>query len=173
MSDASITSRQRRELQEGANQRVFNDVPECRRQRMSAQRSSDTAPEVAIRRLLHARGLRYRVNRPLPGLPRRRADLTFSAVRVAVFVDGCFWHGCPTHGNIPRTNINYWAPKIARNVARDADTDHHLSSNGWTVVRIWEHESAEEAASRIERVVRARREASASRCQEIDSRSNC
>ena len=123
---------------------------------MSAQRSQDTAPELAIRRLLHAMGLRYRVHRPpLPGL-RRKADIVFPRARVAVFVDGCFWHGCPEHGR-RRHAVNewYWPEKIARNQRRDADTDARLHEAGWTVVRIWEHEPASDAAQRVAMAVRA------------------
>lgn len=125
---------------------------------MSAQRATGTEPEIAVRRLLHARGLRYRVDRPLPGMPRRRADLIFPGAQVAVFIDGCYWHGCPAHGNTPRTNTGYWTPKIARNQARDADTDRHLAALGWAVVRVWEHEPPGEVADRVEHVIRNRRD---------------
>lgn len=141
----------------GADQRVFDDVPERQRRRMSTQRSSGTDPEIAVRRLLHARRLRYRVDHPLPGLPRRRADVVFPGALVAVFIDGCYWHGCPAHGNTPRTNTGYWAPKIARNRARDADTDRHLHDLGSAVVRAWEHEQPGVVADRVEHLVRARR----------------
>lgn len=138
----------------GPDQRVFEDVPQRHRQRMSAQRSRDTAPELAVRRLLHARGLRYRVDHPLPGLPRRRGDLVFTRVRVAVMIDGCYWHGCPVHGNTPRTNTAYWSPKIARNQARDADTNARLAAAGWQVVRAWEHDDPTAIADRVEHAVR-------------------
>ena len=108
---------------------------------MSNQRREGTAPEVALRRALHSLGLRYRIHRaPLPG-SRRKADIVFGPARVAVFVDGCFWHGCPEHGN-RRHDVNswYWPDKIARNRRRDADTDKTLSRAGWLVVRVWEHE---------------------------------
>ncbi len=124
--------------------------------RMSAQRSQDTAPELAVRRLLHAMGLRYRVHvPPLPRL-RRKADIVFPRARVAVFIDGCFWHGCPEHGR-RRHEVNewYWPEKIARNQRRDADTDARLQEAGWTVVRIWEHEPASDAAQRVVAAVRA------------------
>lgn len=124
---------------------------------MQAQRTRDTAPELALRRLLHARGLRYRVDRePLSGL-RRRADLVFGPARVAVYVDGCFWHSCPQHGRQPTANPGYWSPKLARNRSRDADTDAQLVAAGWHVVRVWEHESPEEAARRVADIVLARR----------------
>ena len=123
--------------------------------RMARQRTRDTDPEVALRRILHDRGLRYRLDRPLPGLPRRRADITFGRQRVAVFVDGCFWHACPEHGTWPKRNDEWWAVKIRRNIELDRETDAHLRACGWTVIRVWEHESAAEAADRVECVVRA------------------
>ncbi len=123
---------------------------------MQANRSRDTGPEIAIRQRLHARGLRYRVDaRPLEGL-RRRADVVFRLAMVAVFVDGCFWHCCPSHGTIPATNADYWIPKLARNVERDRDTDRILRAAGWTVVRVWEHQDPDASARRIERAVRSR-----------------
>ncbi|MDD7939331.1 very short patch repair endonuclease [Actinomycetospora lutea] len=142
---------------DGAGRRVFPETSPQRRQRMSAQRRRGTAPELKIRGLLHSRGFRYRVDHPLPGMPRRRADLLFPSSRVAVMIDGCYWHGCPLHGNIPRTNTDYWAPKIARNCERDTDTDRRLEEVGWLVVRIWEHEDPEEAAQRIQCAVLERR----------------
>jgi DNA mismatch endonuclease, patch repair protein len=125
---------------------------------MQLQRTRDTVPEMAVRRLLHAMGLRYRVDRPpLKGL-RRRADLVFGPSKVAVFVDGCFWHGCPMHGN-PRPSVNgwYWPEKIQRNRDRDADTDHRLAEAGWLVVRAWEHEPAEQVAEAVAVAVASRR----------------
>lgn len=124
---------------------------------MQAIRGRDTAPELALRRLLHARGLRYRIDSPpLPGV-RRRADLVFGPARVAVFVDGCFWHRCPEHATEPRTNIDYWAPKLDRNVERDRETDALLTQAGWVSVRVWEHEDPAVAARRVARIVRRRR----------------
>jgi DNA mismatch endonuclease, patch repair protein len=120
--------------------------------RMVRQRRRDTAPEMAIRRLLHAMGLRYRVDAPLPGM-RRRADLVFGSARVAVFVDGCFWHACPEHGTQPSSNAAWWAEKIETNVQRDRDTDRRLAAGGWTVLRVWEHEIPETAAARIAEAV--------------------
>ncbi len=133
----------------------FASTPGVRR-RMQAMGRRDTAPEMAVRRLLHAAGLRYRVDvRPLPGL-NRRADVVFTRARVAVFVDGCFWHGCPEHGRRQvRVNTWYWPEKIARNMARDRDTDARLADAGWEVVRIWEHEDPEVAAARIREAVEA------------------
>ena len=125
--------------------------------RMSRQRSKDTEAEWSLRRLLHARGLRYRVDAVLPGLPRRRADLLFPRQRVAVFVDGCFWHGCHDHKTAPKSNAAWWATKLARNVERDRETDAHLADLGWNVIRVWEHEDPELAADRVEAVVRSGR----------------
>ena len=124
---------------------------------MSRQARRDTAPELLLRRELHALGLRYRVDHALPGLPRRRADVLFSRAMVAVFVDGCFWHGCPEHKTAPATNAEWWAAKLARNIVRDRETDAHLSSLGWTVLRIWEHQDMKLAATDIARIVRWRR----------------
>lgn len=123
--------------------------------RMSQQRRRDTGAEVSIRRVLHARGLRYRVDAPLPGLPRRRADLAFPRQRVAVFVDGCFWHGCPEHKTAPKNNAAWWAAKLARNVERDRETDAHLAELGWRVLRIWEHDDPRHAADRVQAAVQS------------------
>jgi DNA mismatch endonuclease (patch repair protein) len=123
--------------------------------RMARQRRRDTAAEVEIRQILHARGLRYRIDLVLPGLPRRRADLTFASSRVIVFVDGCFWHRCPEHKTAPKRNGAWWSAKLTRNVERDRETDAHLAELGWSVVRIWEHEDPECAADRVEAAVRS------------------
>lgn len=117
--------------------------------RLSKQRRRDTKPEVALRRELHRRGLRYFVDRaPLKGM-RRRADLVFPRRKLAVYVDGCFWHSCPVHATKPRNNAQWWADKLAANVARDRDTDTRLIEEGWRVVRIWEHEDPVVAAQRV------------------------
>jgi len=130
----------------------FASTPSIRR-KMQAQQSRDTAPELALRRAVHALGLRYRVDRaPIKGL-RRRADLVFAPTKLAVFVDGCFWHCCPDHGNWPRVNGAWWRAKLERNVARDKSTDERLREAGWTVVRIWEHEDPGTAAHRISVIV--------------------
>jgi DNA mismatch endonuclease (patch repair protein) len=131
---------------------------------MSAQRRTGTGPELAVRKVLHAMGLRYQVDvQPLLDL-RRRADVVFVREEVAVFIDGCFWHGCPVHGR-RRHGVNgwYWPEKIARNRGRDADTDRRLREAGWTVVRVWEHEEPSEAAQRIHNVVLSARSALAQR----------
>ena len=127
------------------------------RRSMQGNRSRDTKPELAIRRLLHARGLRYRVcARPVREL-RRTADIVFRPYRVAVEVRGCFWHGCPEHYRRPSANGGYWSEKIARNMARDVDTAEQWTAAGWTLVEIWEHESPEAAAARVVSVLAARR----------------
>jgi DNA mismatch endonuclease (patch repair protein) len=120
---------------------------------MQANRGRDTGPELALRRELHRRGLRYRVDLPvLPGL-RRRADVVFPRPRVAVFMDGCFWHGCPQHATSAKSNAAFWTAKIAANRARDADTTQRLRQAGWTVIRIWEHDNATAAANHIQQVL--------------------
>lgn len=125
------------------------------RQRMKRQQRRDTGPEMEIRRRLHAMGLRYRVDvAPLKSMPRRRADIVFRKHKVAVFVDGCFWHGCPEHGTLPENNREWWRAKLETNRVRDRHTDDALNSAGWTVVRVWEHETADEAALRIRKLLR-------------------
>lgn len=109
---------------------------------MQAIRSRDTKPEMAVRRLLHAQGYRYRVHyAPVPGV-RRRADIVFTRARVAVFIDGCFWHDCPDHGHAVEANADYWSPKLRRTVERDRETNEVLGAAGWLVLRFWEHSSA-------------------------------
>jgi DNA mismatch endonuclease (patch repair protein) len=125
--------------------------------RMARQRTRDTKPELLLRSELHQMGLRYRVDAPLPGMPRRRADILFTRAKVAVFVDGCFWHGCPQHKTAPANNGAWWAVKLARNIERDRETADHLTSLGWTVLRIWEHEDMTHVATDIDRVVRSGR----------------
>lgn len=129
----------------------------ARRRNMQAIRSRDTTPEKAIRRLVHAKGLRYRTSaRPLPDL-RRTADMVFRPARVAVFIDGCYWHGCPEHYVSPKTNRGYWSGKVAGNMARDRDTDRRLEEAGWLVLRFWEHEEPALCAEDIAAVIRERR----------------
>lgn len=132
---------------------------EAIRRRMKQQARRDTTPEVLLRRRLHRLGLRYFVHRrPLPYL-RREADILFPNLMIAVFVDGCFWHGCPAHGQ-RRHEVNgwYWPEKIERNRRRDADTDSRLIEAGWLPVRVWECEDADSAASRVADAVRGRRQ---------------
>jgi DNA mismatch endonuclease, patch repair protein len=126
---------------------------------MKNQARRDTNAEIALRKVLHAAGFRYRVDvAPLRGV-RRRADIVFPTERVAVFVDGCFWHSCPQHGTAPAANAEWWKAKLAANVVRDVDTDEKLVAAGWTVVRVWEHEAPSAAARRVARVVTRRRNA--------------
>jgi DNA mismatch endonuclease (patch repair protein) len=123
---------------------------------MRANKSRDTKPELALRQAVHARGMRYRVGiRPIPSL-RRTADLVFTKARVAVFLDGCFWHGCPQHHTVAKTNATFWADKVRRNRERDTETDERLAEHGWTVIRIWEHDDPDRAAERVEAVLQSR-----------------
>lgn len=120
------------------------------RRTMVANRRRDTAIEVAVRRRLHKAGLRYRVDyAPDSVQRRRRADIVFPKLKIAVYIDGCFWHGCPEHYTPPRSNTEYWHPKIARNRARDAETIDSLRELGWTALRYWEHEGAATIADAI------------------------
>ncbi|MHA3838149.1 very short patch repair endonuclease [Terrabacter sp. AAH1] len=119
------------------------------RAKMQAQGSYDTKPEVALRRALHRRGVRFRRDQSLPSYKRRRADIVWRGRRLAVFVDGCFWHGCPRHFVLPKTNSSWWEAKIDGNRARDEETTLQLASFGWTVVRVWEHANLDEAADSI------------------------
>jgi DNA mismatch endonuclease, patch repair protein len=124
---------------------------------MQSNRSRDTVPERALRSAAHRLGLRFRVAaRPLPEL-RRTADLVFSGEKIAVFLDGCYWHGCPVHHRQPSANSDYWSGKVARNRARDSDVDQRLAAAGWTVLRVWEHERADDVAQRLQSLVRGRR----------------
>ncbi len=124
--------------------------------RMSRQVSKDTAAELAVRRLLHAAGLRYRVEYPVPGMARRRIDVAFTRAKVAVLIDGCFWHGCPEHATQPKSNAEWWRNKLDRNMARDKETTDHLTAAGWMVLRFWEHEAPEEVAVRVAATVERR-----------------
>jgi DNA mismatch endonuclease (patch repair protein) len=114
----------------------------------------DTRPEVALRSELHGRGARFRVNHlvHVDGISVR-PDVVFTRREVAVFVDGCFWHGCPQHGNMPRRNSEYWRPKLERNARRDALVTERLSAAGWNVLRVWEHEPVSQAADEVMQIV--------------------
>ncbi|MEQ0559396.1 very short patch repair endonuclease [Amycolatopsis sp. NEAU-NG30] len=126
---------------------------------MQANRRRDTKPELAVRSYVHALGLRYRVDvRPVPSL-RRTADLVFARIKIAVFVDGCFWHGCPAHYKPPASNSDYWTAKISGNRNRDCETDNLLRQEGWTVVRVWEHDDPRLSAKRIAGIVERKRRA--------------
>lgn len=125
---------------------------------MSRNRRRDTKPELLLRRLLHAQGLRYRVDyRIRVGEMGVSPDIVFTRDRLAVFIDGCFWHSCPQHGNIPTRNMSYWVPKLERNRARDRLVTAALEAGNWTVVRAWEHEPAAEVAARVWELLKAGR----------------
>ena len=128
--------------------------------RMSKQARASTHPELAIRRLLHRDGFRFRVQVKVPNHPRRTIDIAFTRLRVAVFVDGCFWHVCPEHATRPTTNHAWWQAKLKRNQHRDVETNAALEAAGWLVVRIWEHEDPLTAATKVETVLRKRRSTS-------------
>lgn len=116
---------------------------------MQGQARLDTKPEMLIRKMLFARGLRYRIGYRVPGMARRTIDIAFPGRRLAVFVDGCFWHKCPEHFVKVKNNAEWWDSKLRTNVERDRSTDEHLQGLGWTVVRVWEHEPPDDATSRI------------------------
>ncbi|MFJ2226830.1 very short patch repair endonuclease [Streptomyces halstedii] len=121
--------------------------------RMSRQARRDTAPEVAVRKLLHASGYRYRLNERVPHMSRRTIDIAFTRAKVAVFLDGCFWHGCPDHATRPKSNAEWWRQKLDKNMARDAETTAHLVSEGWTVLRFWEHQPPAQVAEVVAEAV--------------------
>lgn len=124
---------------------------------MIANRGRDTRPERALRSRLHLLGLRFRLHRKIVPGRRRQADIVFGPARVAVFVDGCFWHGCPKHGTAAKANAEFWRKKIAVNKERDADTNRRLRRAGWKVIRVWEHQNLATAANAIACVVEKRR----------------
>ena len=126
---------------------------------MRANRKRDTGPELALRRALHRMGLRYRVAARPPVLKGRigRADALFTSARIAVYLDGCWWHACPEHFRPAKTNADYWGPKIERNRARDSAVDAALAAAGWISIRVWEHEDPSIAARRVAAAVRGRR----------------
>lgn len=126
-------------------------TPEQRRHCMSQVRDRDTKPELSLRKALWARGLRYRLRYSLPGRP----DLVFVGARVAVFVDGCFWHGCPDHATQPATNSPFWADKLRANVERDQRVNATLRTLGWEVIRLWQHDVEQRLEASVERVTQA------------------
>ena len=124
---------------------------------MRSNRSRDTGPEMALRHELFSRGLRYRVGlAPLPGI-RRTIDIAFPGAKVAVMVDGCFWHGCPEHYKSPKSHIEYWEAKVRQNAARDASTTGLLEAAGWRVIRLWAHTPVAEMAAVVESAVKGQR----------------
>ncbi|CAN7279931.1 very short patch repair endonuclease [Acidovorax sp. LjRoot117] len=130
--------------------------------RMAKVKQKDTAAEITLRRELFRNGMRYRVNFVVLEKPRRVADIALPGLRIAVFVDGCFWHGCPQHATWPKQNAEFWRQKIEANRLRDADTNSRLLELGWTVLRFWEHESPVAAAAAVAQTVNA---AKARRCE--------
>ncbi|MGP3707806.1 very short patch repair endonuclease [Gordonia paraffinivorans] len=133
------------------------------RSRMSRQKSRDTAPEIAVRRRLHARGIRYRIDVRLESDMRTRADIAWRSLQLAVFIDGCFWHGCPEHATRPAANRDWWANKLETNVARDRRTDEALRERGWVVRRFWEHQDPGEISEEIIQTIRELRVRQAAR----------
>ena len=127
------------------------------RDRMRQIHQKCTGPEIALRLAIHKLGLRFFTNRPpIPG-DRRTADIIFPGIRLAVYMDGCFWHGCPSHGSTPKTNGPWWAAKIENNKHRDLDTERRLRDAGWIVLRFWEHDDPYASALRVQDVVRSLR----------------
>jgi DNA mismatch endonuclease (patch repair protein) len=138
--------------------------------RMSRVRQKHTDAEIALRRELFRRGLRYRVDYLVSAKPRRVADIAFTRFKIAIFVDGCFWHGCPIHATWPKQNAELWRQKIEANRTRDADTNERLRRSGWKVLRFWRHESPIEAATIIANAISAARHDNAG--SSIDGASN-
>lgn len=137
--------------------KVPHATDESVRLRMRSTGRRDTAAELALRSELHRSGLRYRVDRPVLPDRRRRVDVVFPRERIAVYVDGCFWHSCPMHGTIPKANREWWVEKLRANWSRDRDADKVLAAAGWLVVRVWEHEDAAKAARLVRSLVTRRR----------------
>src|SRR4030081_1586226 len=121
--------------------------------RMARTSGQNNPFEQAVRSGLHDQGLRFRIHYPVPNYPRRTIDIAFTRLRIAIFLDGCFWHGCPAHGTSPKRNAEFWASKIQLNKERDLLTDTLLKNGGWRVLRIWEHEGAEAAIDRIHSLI--------------------
>jgi DNA mismatch endonuclease, patch repair protein len=125
--------------------------------RMQRVQRRDTRPERLVRTLLHAKGLRYFVDRAPVARSGRRADILFPRLRIAVYIDGCFWHTCPLHGTTPKSNTAWWIAKLATNRKRDRENDELLATEGWAVLRYWEHEDPITVADKIEAVVASTR----------------
>ena len=123
--------------------------------RMRATKGRNNTKELAIRSALHAAGYRFRVCLPVPGVPRRSIDIAFVGIKLAIFLDGCFWHACPVHGTMPKTDTEWWAAKLKRNRERDNDTDRVLIQAGWHPARFWEHTDDREIVHRVTSLVRA------------------
>ncbi len=154
-TDAGAVSEARKDT--GSRRKAGTDTftPEVRSEIMRRVKGKDTKPELRVRSALHRRGLRYRLNYPLPGKP----DIVFVKARVAVFIDSCFWHGCTHHLRMPKSNQEYWNAKISRNVARDAEINAEYTRSDWQQLRLWEHDLKEDfdlCVDQIERTVRAR-----------------
>ncbi len=151
MSSASVN---------GTVKRSRKDVPpasnEVIRKRMGNTKRRDTKPELELRSALHRMGYRFRVDVPING-SRRKSDIVFAADKVVVYVDGCFWHGCPEHGTIPKQNREWWIAKLEANRTRDADTSEKLVADGWTVLRFWEHEDPLASAAIVSGAILAAR----------------
>jgi DNA mismatch endonuclease, patch repair protein len=150
-ADASAEARLEGLLMTERARQAWEGVPEVRRRIMKANRRTDTAPERAVRTLLHARGFRFRVDLPIEAEGGRalRPDIVFPRQRLAVYIDGCYWHGCPEHGTMPATNRSYWKPKIEENKRRDAQQTARLQRSGWRVLRAWEHEDPAAVTERV------------------------
>jgi DNA mismatch endonuclease (patch repair protein) len=139
------------------------------RRSMLGNKRRDTKPELAVRRLLHAQGFRYRVDYRPTQTVRSRADIVFTKQRVAVFIDGCFWHGCPEHATHPKANADYWLPKLKRNKERDAKVTAVLAGLGWSVLRFWEHQPPSQVANDIAMQVRRAQGAEPPAVSEVDA----
>jgi DNA mismatch endonuclease, patch repair protein len=155
--ESDAAARRRRAQERGLTPRP---TTEGRSRNLRAIKRTNTAPEIRLRSLLHANGLRFRKDYRfvLADGVKVRPDVVFTRARVAVFYDSCFWHSCPKHGRSPRVNDWYWEPKLARTVERDQLTTDALIRHGWLVIRIWEHDDLPAAAHRVADVVRKRRE---------------
>ena len=140
---------QRRDDAEDRRRLEVVSVSEETSSRMAATRARDNPRERRIRSALHRRGLRFRIHYAAPGITRRSIDIAFPRAKLAVFCDGCFWHGCPVHGTTPKSNRSWWLEKIQTNVRRDANTDARLRDAGWQVLRLWEHLSDEDAVESV------------------------
>ena len=133
--------------------RKFENPTSAASAQMKRQRTRDTALEIAVRKILYARGARYRKHYPVPGLKRRTIDIAFPGPRLAVFLDGCYWHGCAAHGGLPKNNHSAWEQKMVENRQRDAETNKWLESHGWLVRRYWEHSGASDIAADVLRLL--------------------